>query len=173
VTADEVFEIFDATGALLGRAPRAEVHRLGYWHKAVNVLLFDSAGRLYLQRRAIGKDVWPDAWDVSVGEHLLPGESAIAGAVRGLAEELGIHGAPLTPVGSLTAARIEIPTLDIRDNELQQSFSGVYDGALAPNPDEVAAVRKIERAALIDEIRRNPDAFTPWLRERLLHIGWT
>ena len=85
-------------------------------------------GALYLQRRAATKDVWPNAWDLSVGEHLQPGESFEQAAHRGLAEELSVYGVALTPLGDVVRGCVEIPELHIRDCELQQSFRGVYDG---------------------------------------------
>ncbi len=172
-TTEEMFEVFDADGSLLGRERRSEVHRRGLWHKAVNVLLFSSDGRLYLQRRAANKDVWPDAWDVSVGEHLKPGESAIDGAHRGLEEELGVSGVLLTALGEITSARIDIPALDLHDYEFQQSFRGTYDGAMRPDPREVAEIRLMDRDSLIAAIALTPERYTPWLKERLTRLGWS
>jgi isopentenyldiphosphate isomerase len=170
---EEEFDIYDGEGTLLGQAPRSEVHRRGLWHKAVNVLLFSTDGRLYLQRRAAGKDVWPNAWDVSVGEHLTPGESGLAGAARGLAEELGVHGVLLEPIGGQTQARVDIAALNIHDHEFQRSYRGTYDGPIVADPAEVAEVMLIDRDTLVRAIERAPENYTPWLRERLTSIGWT
>ena len=172
VPPEELFETFDDAGRPLGLVARSEVHRRGLWHRASNVFLFDSTGLLYLQRRAAGKDVWPNAWDLTVGEHLQPGESFEQGALRGLAEELAITGVGLEPLGDVVRGRIEIPDLHIRDYELQQSFRGVYDGATLPDPAEVADVKRLSLAALAAEVAADPDAFTPWLRSRLRAFGW-
>jgi isopentenyldiphosphate isomerase len=163
----EFFETFDDHGRSLGLVPRHEVHRRGLWHRASNVLLFDGSGALYLQRRAAGKDVWPNAWDLSVGEHLQPGESFEQAAHRGLAEELGVHDVALTALGGIVEGCIEIPEMNVYDRELQQSFRGVYDGTVVVDSREVAAVRRLTIDALIREIEATPDAFTPWLRARL------
>lgn len=82
----EQFDIFDETGAPLGVAPRARAHREGLWHRAANVFLFYSNGHLLIQRRQWDKDVWPGAWDLSVAEHLKPGETFKEAALRGFAE---------------------------------------------------------------------------------------
>lgn len=169
---EELFETFDDAGRSLGLVARSEVHRRGLWHRASNVFLFDSRGLLYLQRRAAAKDVWPNAWDLTVGEHLQPGESFEQGALRGLAEELAISGVALEPLGDVVKGSIEIPELHIRDNEMQQSFRGVYDGAVLPDPAEVADVKRLSLTALAVEIAANPDAFTPWLRSRLRALRW-
>jgi isopentenyl-diphosphate delta-isomerase len=172
LTAAELFETFDAADRPLGLIPRHEVHRRGLWHRASNVFLFDSEGALYLQRRAATKDVWPDAWDLSVGEHLQPGESFEQAAHRGLAEELSVYGVVLTPLGDVVRACLEIPELQIRDCELQQSFRGVYDGDVVADPAEVAQVKRITLDALAAAVAADPDDFTPWLRSRLHAFGW-
>jgi len=171
VAAPEQFETYDSAGLPLGLVPRSDVHRLGLWHRAANVLLFDHCGRLYIQRRAAGKDVWPNAWDVSVGEHLQPGETFEAAAQRGLAEELSVYDVVLTPLGDMVRAQIEIPEKDIHDCEMQQSFRGDYDGPITAEPAEVADVRLITLADLANEIAAQPNDFTPWLRGRLRAFG--
>ena len=171
MTAAELFETYDDEGRPLGLVPRGEVHRLGLWHRASNVLLFDRTGRLYLQRRAAGKDVWPNAWDVSVGEHLQPGESFEQAAHRGLAEELSIRGVALTALGGVVRGRVDMPEFGIQDHEFQQSFRGVYDGDYSIDPVEVADVRRVELHALAIEIAATPNVFTPWLRSRLRDFG--
>jgi isopentenyl-diphosphate delta-isomerase len=172
LSACELFETFDSDNRPLGLIPRHEVHRRGLWHRASNVFLFDSRGALYLQRRAATKDVWPNAWDLSVGEHLQPGESFEQAAHRGLAEELSVYGVALTPLGDVVRGCVEIPELHIRDCELQQSFRGVYDGDVVADPVEVAQVKRITLAALAAAVAANPENFTPWLRSRLRAFGW-
>ena len=172
MTASELFETFDDDGRPLGLVPRKEVHRRGLWHRACNVFLFDGSGALYLQRRAAGKDVWPNAWDLSVGEHLQPGESFEQAAQRGLAEELSVHGVALTPLGDVVRGCVDMPELNIRDHELQQSFRGTYDGDIVADPTEVADVKRMSLDALVAAVTANPDEFTPWLRSRLSAFGW-
>jgi isopentenyl-diphosphate delta-isomerase len=171
LTAVELFATYDDDGRPLGLVPRNEVHRRGLWHKASNVLLFDRADRLYLQLRSAAKDVWPNAWDVSVGEHLQPGETFEQAAHRGLAEELAIRGVALQPLGGVVRGCLEIPEFGIKDCELQQSFRGIYDGAYTIDPSEVADVRRVSLRDLAAEIATTPDAFTPWLRSRLREFG--
>jgi len=171
-SADEPFETFTGDGTPLGIRRRADVHRSGAWHRAANVLLFDADGRLYVQRRASGKDLWPGAWDVSVGEHLQPGESFLDAAHRGLVEQPGISGVELTPLGTLVHATVEVPADGVLDNELQQSFTGVYTGALTVDAEEVADVRTLDRDTLVAEIRAGLERHTPWLRARLERLGW-
>lgn len=90
----EIFETYNEDGTPLGRELRAICHQRGIWHRAVYALLFNTAGELLIQRRSLAKKVSPGQWDLSVAEHLSPGETFLQGVVRGLSEELGVK---LTP----------------------------------------------------------------------------
>jgi isopentenyldiphosphate isomerase len=158
----ELFETFDDAGRPTGLVPRDVVHARGLWHRSAHVFLFAADGTLCIQRRARGKDVYPDRWDLSVGEHLQPGEDYADGAHRGLAEELGVTGVTLRPLGAPRRCALDVPELGIADHEIQQAFRGEYAGELHPDPDEVAAVRLVAAPALHAWIEREPDAFTPW-----------
>lgn len=168
----ELFETYSDDGTPTGLVRRSEVHRRGLWHRASNVLLFHPDGRLYLQLRAANKDIWPNAWDVSVGEHLQPGESFEQAAYRGLAEELTVTDVTLEPLGSVVRACVDTPELGIHDHELQQSFRGEYAGNVRLDPNEVAEVRLVDLEVLARAIATDPDDYTPWLRERLAAFGY-
>ncbi|MFV2090804.1 MAG: NUDIX domain-containing protein [Pseudomonadales bacterium] len=159
----EIFDIFNEDGLLLGQAARGRVHVEGLWHKSAQVFLFDQAGWLYLQQRVAGKDVCGGLWDMSVAEHLKPGESYLEGAVRGLSEELGVGGIALSPMGEPQQTRLDQPEIGIRDYELQQVFRGSYQGAMVPDPVEVDEVRAIALDDLATWVRDKPEDFTPWL----------
>jgi isopentenyldiphosphate isomerase len=96
---DETFDVVDEEDALIRRASRAEVHRLGLRHRAVHVLVFNAAGRLFLQKRSLTKDCFPGTWDSSAAGHLDAGEEYDHAARRELNEELGWT--PATPVERL------------------------------------------------------------------------
>ena len=166
----EEFEIFDELGNRIGTAPRSEVHRKGYWHRASNVFLFYPDGRLLIQRRQTTKDVWPGAWDVSAAEHLMPGETFEQGAHRGLREELGVVGATLEVFGAVTKSKLEVPESGIRDFEFQQSFRTVYGGHVSPDLAEVMETRAVDPEQLASEFAMHPQTFTPWFRQRAMDL---
>lgn len=163
----ELFETFDDRGRPMGLVPREQVHARGLWHRAAHVFLFDARGALYVQRRAAGKDLYPNLWDFSVGEHLTPGETFLEGALRGLSEELGVAGVALTPIDDVHRATFHIPELGVVDRELQQTFRGAHDGDIDPDPVEVAAVEAVPLPALAAWIGDSPDEFTPWFSRAL------
>ena len=158
----ELFETFDDAGRSTGLVPRHQVHARGLWHKSAHVLLFTSGGQLWVQRRAASKDLFPGRWDFSVGEHLHPAESYLDGALRGLAEELGVSGVVLEPMLGVRRWQCQLPERGVFDRELQQAFRGCWDGSLAPDPGEVAEVRALALGDVAAWLERSPDDFTPW-----------
>lgn len=87
---EEVFDVVNDRDEVIGRKPRSEIHRLKLKHRAVHVLVFNSKGELFLQKRSMKKDCFPGTWDSSASGHLDSGESYDACAVRELKEELGV-----------------------------------------------------------------------------------
>lgn len=166
----EYFETFDDDGHPAGLVARPTVHRDGLWHRAVHVWLFRPDGRVYVQRRAPGKDVSPDCLDVSVGEHLQPGEDFLEAAYRGLAEELGVVDATPVALGGERRVTQQRPEVGIHDREIQQAFHAVYDGEPDPEPSEIAALEPWTMDRLRAEVARSPDAFTPGLRADLADL---
>lgn len=163
----EYFDTYNENGEPADLVPRAEVHARGLWHRSVNVFVFHPDGRLYLQKRSADKDVWPGAWDLSVGEHLKPGETVEQAALRGLDEELSIRGIEVEPWGEEMRFKTVDEDRGIHDYEMQQCFHAVYAGALEPDPTEVSEVCLMSVDDLTRCIDREPERFTPWLRHCL------
>lgn len=69
---------------------RGEVHRLGLMHRSVHILVFNSAGEFFIQKRSMSKDSNPGLWDSSAAGHVERGEDYLGCARRELGEELGI-----------------------------------------------------------------------------------
>jgi len=157
----ELFAVYDRRGRQLGLRPRQEVHARGLWHKSAQVFVFNRGQRLLIQQRAAHKDLYAGLWDYSVGEHLKPGETFVAGARRGLVEELGI-GMPRDLVELGGRRFVEKAGKDYVDREIHQEFRCRYDGEIIADPAEVAGVRYIDAQTLAACMARNPAAFTPW-----------
>jgi isopentenyl-diphosphate Delta-isomerase len=71
----ELFDTYDIEGNYLGTELRGICHAQGIFHRAVYCFVFNTAGQLLLQRRSSKKKIAPLKWDLSVAEHLQPGES--------------------------------------------------------------------------------------------------
>lgn len=88
----EYIDILDENGNLTGKAKtREEVHKKGYWHRAIQVFIINSKNELLIQKRAATKRKHPNLWDFSCAGHLSTGDTSISGAMREIEEELGIQ----------------------------------------------------------------------------------
>ena len=147
---DEKVDVLDARGASTGRAAwKSEAHRLGLWHRCFHCWIAapetPSGGPyLFVQRRAAGKDTWPNRLDVTVGGHLKAGESVLDG-LRELEEELGltVAASELVPLGTRKVEK-KIPAG--LDREFQKVFllvRSLKKGDLNLQEEEVTAVLRL------------------------------
>jgi isopentenyldiphosphate isomerase len=121
-------------------------------HRSTYILVFNARGELYVQKRTMSKDVFPGYYDPAVGGVVLAGESYEQGAVRELAEEMGIRNVPLSWLFDCYFA-------DEHTRVWGGAFSCVYDGELVLQEEEVEDVALMT----IDEILRRAETepFTP------------
>ena len=131
----EVFDVVDERDRVVGRADRTEVHgNPSLIHRVAHVLVFDPAGRLFLQLRAPDKDVQPGKWDTSVGGHVDAGETYGEAATREMREELAVDGvAPERLYRYLHRNDCE--------SEMVTTFRVVWDGPIRPDPAEISEGR--------------------------------
>jgi len=88
---EEMLDVVNEADQVIGRRSRHEVHRLGLKHRAAHVLVFNSLGEVFLQKRSLKKDVAAGQWDSSASGHVDSGEEYDACARRELREELGLN----------------------------------------------------------------------------------
>ena len=74
---NELFPVVDEEGNEISSAPRRVCHdgKSKLLHPVVHLHLFNEKGELFLQKRAITKDLLPGYWDTSAGGHVSHGES--------------------------------------------------------------------------------------------------
>jgi isopentenyldiphosphate isomerase len=167
--------VVDGQDRFLRWEQRAVIHRERLVHRSVHVLVFDSRGRLVIQKRHPEKDNNPNAWDVSCAGHVE--ESDYTGgpdegldavyrgvAIRELAEELGVETeleelASFTPIAGVHYEQIRL-------------YRGISDGPYVIQEDEVSEIRPATQAelrAMIDGedlVTTSLTYFAGWLAER-------
>ena len=89
---EEIIDVVDEQDAFIRKAPRSEVRKKALLHRAARVIVVNARGKILVQKRSAEKDLYPDQWDVGIGETVMSGESYESAASRGLAEEAGITG---------------------------------------------------------------------------------
>lgn len=166
--ADELFDVVDEHDQVIGQEQRGEVHLRRLRHRAVHVLCFDGAGRVFLQRRSMLKDSAPGKWCASCSGHLDAGEDYDTAAVRELEEEIGVKVSgpeALTRWMRLEARR-----------ETGMEFLWVYtvahEGPFTLNPVEIMAGEWFERDAVTAAMRERPRDFAGSFRYIWERLPW-
>jgi hypothetical protein len=136
---DELLNVYDAQGAVVGTLPRGEAKRSGLAVGAVNILLRDADGQVLLQRRAPDKENG-GLWDKSVGGHVLAGEEFDQTAVREAGEELFDDAA--SPRVVLIAYETPTP---------------FRDRPAAADPETTVAFRRASLQRNLRDVRHGPD----------------
>lgn len=86
----EWVDLYDENRVPLGRTGERHATKApGEYRTVVHVCVFDSQGRLLIQRRTAEKRIWPERWDVTVGGGVDAGETSRQAAEREFREELG------------------------------------------------------------------------------------
>ena len=155
----EYFPVVTVEGEVVGRALRQDCHNGSHiLHPVVHLHVFSSKGELYLQRRAMHKDLLPGYWDTAVGGHVMYGETIMQALVREVQEEIGIT--------DFTPEHVETYRYDSScESEMVHVYKAIYDGPFHWNDGEVMDGRFWS----IDELRETMgmDILTPNLEMEL------
>ena len=153
---DEVFDLVDRDDRVIGRVRRGDAHRNpALLHRSVQVLIFDDAGRVLLQRRSRTKDLYPGVYCASASGHVHSGDDYATTAARELREELGVS----VPLRFVERQVIASPY----ETEMTALYVGRGNGPFAFHPhetdggrfftlDEIAATRASADLALTPSV---------------------
>jgi isopentenyl-diphosphate delta-isomerase len=163
---EEVILVNEADIAV-GTMEKIEAHQKALLHRAFSVFIFDTQGRMLLQRRADGKYHSPGLWTNACCSHPRPGEDTEAAAIRRLHEELGFT-TPLTRLFSFTY-RSEYDN-GLTEFEFDHVFVGHYDisddvsagAAIHPNPEEVSDYCYRSMEDIRTGLQADPASYTTW-----------
>jgi isopentenyl-diphosphate delta-isomerase len=154
-TPEELFDVVDDADQVIGQQQRQVVHATGLKHRAVHILLFNSKGEVFLQRRSLQKDTFPGCWDSSCSGHVDAGENYEAAAHRELGEELGVTGIDsksLEPLFKLKAR-----------SETGQEFIWVYrathEGLFQLNAAEITEGKFFKPSEINELLKTNTSEF--------------
>jgi len=152
-TDNEILEIVDSHDKVIGTGTRGEIHRMGFFHRAVHMFVFNPAGQVYIQRRSCSKDRHPGKLDSSAAGHVDPGETNADTAIRELREELGMQ-AEIKEI-------LRIPASEKTDNEHVVLFEVVTESEPVPNPEEIQWSAFISREKVTKLMDEAPEDFVP------------
>jgi len=164
-------------------------YKVGTYHRAFSVLLFDSSGRLLLQRRASHKITFPDVWANSCCSHPLHSDEELEmknnlgvkrAAIRKLEQELGISPSqvPLDEFDFVTKMRYQArQDDDWIEREVDHCLVIHADVDVNPNPNEVSEIKWVSQAELEEMLlAEDPEnVIAPWFRciaARIMNDDW-
>ncbi len=159
IVSEEIFDVVDAFDNVIDQKPRSFVHANNLLHRSIHILVFNDAGRVFLQKRSLSKDENPGVWDASVSGHLDQGESYERCAVREAQEEIGL---------SITQDELEFCFKLDASAATAYEFSCVYkvysQGPFELDPVEVDHGEWFDQAHVSSWIIQRPDELAPPLR---------
>jgi isopentenyl-diphosphate Delta-isomerase len=166
---EEQVILVDAHDHEIGTMDKLAAHENGgVRHRAFSVFIVDPRGYWLLQRRAEGKYHFPGLWTNACCSHPRPGEGTEDAAHRRLREELGFD-CPLAERFQFEYKAISAAE-GLTEHELDHVFTGVHGGKIHPAPEEVGAVRWVSPVELEQELRKHPEAFTPWFKLAAMRV---
>jgi isopentenyldiphosphate isomerase len=128
---EEIFDVVNERDEVIDRKPRGVVHARGLLHRAVHVLVFNSRGEIFLQKRSMNKDRQPGVWDSSSSGHVDSGENYDETAIRELREELGLK------VSAPPQKLFKIDACAETDAEFVWIYRCASEGPFQLHPDEI------------------------------------
>ena len=91
----ELFDIYDfdrnKTGETMERGTSVPK---GCYRMVVHVCIFNSEGKMLIQRRQPFKRSWSGMWDLTIGGSSVAGDTSLTAAIRETSEEVGVQLAP-------------------------------------------------------------------------------
>ena len=146
---------------MVGIGEKLATHRLGFLHRAFSILIFNSQGKLLLQRRALSKYHSPGLWSNTCCGHPRPSEHLMFAAQRRLKIEIDLD-CSLERIGSFVY-RADVGD-GLIEHELDHVFIGHSDLEPTLNPDEAIGWKWLDLATLDNQLSNHPEDFTCWLK---------
>ncbi len=186
----EFVVLVDEKNNPIGTAPKDTVHTTDTpLHRGFSLFLFNAKKELLVTKRSKTKKTFPGVWTNTVCGHPAVGESVIDAAKRRLNDELGLD-ADFKKAGTAKQGQIVIkeeisyryrfadangiveneicPTIvaalgNVITDLLQQVDYKKY--TISPDPKEVDAWKWVPWSNFLNDIKRNPQAYSPWCIE--------
>jgi isopentenyl-diphosphate delta-isomerase len=154
--------LVDKNDSPIGTEEKLAAHQKGLLHRAFSVFVFNSSGELLIQKRARGKYHSGGLWTNTCCSHPAPGEETEPAAHRRLQEEMGFD-CPMREVGSLLY-RTEFDN-GLVEHEFDHILIGEYNGPVEHvDPDEAEDWKWISEQKLLEDMKKEPEAFTYWFK---------
>lgn len=156
--------LVDEENNQVGIMEKMEAHEKWLLHRAFSIFLFNDKQELLIQRRAQEKYHCGGMWANTVCSHQFPNEWNLEAAKRRLVDELWIQVelSGLEELGSVIY-RAEFDN-GLTEHEYDFVIKWNYNWDVIPNSEEVMDFKWIGIDELKNDIKTNPEIYTPWLK---------
>ena len=145
----------------LGVMEKIEAHKKALLHRAFSIFVFNDAGQMMLQRRALSKYHSPGLWTNTCCSHPRPGEKLEKATSRRIVEEMGFQ----TEMREVFSFIYKAPfDHGLTEHELDHVFMGIYNEEPEINHEEVAEWKWIDIDELREDVSAKPDQYTVWFK---------
>ena len=152
---EEIFDVVNECDEVIGQQTRSKVHRMGLRHRAIHLLVYNSKGELFLQKRSIKKDCFPDTWDSSASGHLDSGEDYDNCILREPREELGLK------LKQPPERLFKIDACVETGQEFVWVYKLFHEGPFQLDPEEISDGGWFSMRQIDDWIATSPKDFAP------------
>ena len=161
---DELIDIFDENNnALNVQKMKSEAHKLGLWHRASHIWIYNSSGEILLQLRAKKKSLYPNMWDVSAAGHIGTGEDPMIAGLREVEEEIGLK-IKNKNLDFFMIKKHKAIFRNIINNEFYYVYFVKYNGDITQlklQKEEVQKIKFISINKIEKELKINPEKYVP------------
>ena len=159
---EEQVILVDEQDVQTGVCNKLQAHQAGLLHRAISVFIFNSEGKMLLQRRAHTKYHSGGLWTNTCCSHPRPGEDTLKAAQRRLKEEMGLNEDHLFFMFTfIYKARLDN---ELTEHELDHVFIGKTDEQPKPDPAEVCDYRYLSIEEINKDLEENPEKYTYWFK---------
>lgn len=141
--------IVDENNNEVDQVSRATMRVGNLIHRATYILVFNSRGELFVQKRTTTKDIYPGYYEIAAGGVVLAGESYELSAKRELKEELGVDSDNLTHL-------FDNFHDDGNNRVWGRVFSCTYDGPMQLQEEEVESGNFMKTEDILSMIQSQP-----------------
>ncbi len=148
----------------IGVKEKIKAHELGKLHRAFSIFIFNSKKELLLQKRSDKKYHSPGLWSNTCCSHPRPDKNLKEEAENRLKQEMGIICKLKESFSFIYKVKFDN---GLTEYEYDHVFVGEFNEKPKPNKHEVSEWKWISLDKLKQEMSRNPEKYTYWLKECL------
>lgn len=166
----ELVVLVDEQNVVLGTQPKDDVHTKSTpLHRGFSLFLFNSKRQVLLTKRAESKKTFPGVWTNSVCGHPALEETPVDAAKRRLRDELRLKDIKIKEVAPYRYTYAD--KNGIVENEICPILVAFTDQEPAINLKEVSDWKWVSWETFLEEIKVNPDAYSPWSRDEAIILN--